>query len=93
MSVRRFAKTVVAVAPLLVGTAVPAHGCLVLPENQGTQTAAEMDAFPCGDVGCGPSAPFEELQEADARNEGQGFSCDPMCVAGNPDHPGGPDPD
>ena len=93
MGVRRFAKTVVAVAPLLVGTAVPAHGCLVLPENQGTDTAAATsEQIDCGPVGCGPNAPFEELQEADARNQGEGFSCDPMCVAGNPDHEGGPTP-
>lgn len=93
MGVRRFAKTVVAVAPLLVGTAVPAHGCLVLPDNQGTDTAAaSSEQIECGPVGCGPNAPFEELKEADARNQGEGFSCDPMCIAGNPDHPGGPTP-
>ncbi len=93
MGLRRFAKTVMAVAPLVMGTAAPAHGCLVLPENQGTDRAATMsDQIACGPVGCGPNAPFEELQKADARNQGQGFSCDPMCVAGNPDRSGGPTP-
>lgn len=93
MRVKRLIKTALAVAPLVAGTAAPAYGCLVLPENQGTDTAASSsEQIGCGDVGCGPNAPFEELQEADARNQGQGFSCDPMCIAGNPDKPGGPTP-
>ncbi|HEV3400572.1 MAG TPA: hypothetical protein VG078_02030 [Acidimicrobiales bacterium] len=93
MRLRRFAKTVVAVAPLVLGTAGPAHGCLVLPENQGTDRAAvSSEQIECGPVGCGPNAPFEEMQEADALNQGQGFECDPMCVAGNPDQSGGPTP-
>ncbi len=93
MRLRRFAKTLVAVAPLLVGAAGPAHGCLVLPENQGTGTAAvTSEEITCGPVGCGPNAPFDELQEADTHNQGEGFSCDPMCVPGNPDQPGGPTP-
>lgn len=93
MRIRRFAKTVMAVAPLLIGTAGPAHGCLVLPENQGTTTAAGTSGqIVCGPVGCGPDAPFEELQAADTHNQGQGFECDPMCVPGNPDQEGGPTP-
>ena len=92
MRLKRLVKTTLAVAPLIVGGATPAYGCLVLPENQGTDNAADMGAYVCGPVGCGPDAPFEELQAADARNSGEGFSCDPMCVAGNPDHPGGPTP-
>lgn len=88
---KRLLKTALAVTPLVVGTATPAYGCLVLPHNQGTDTAADRsEQIDCGPVGCGPNAPFEELQEADQRNQGQGFSCDPMCVAGNPDKPGGP---
>lgn len=92
MRLRRLAKIAVAAAPLIIGSASPAYGCLVLPENQGTQNAADHEAFPCGPVGCGPDAPFESLQEADARSQGQGFSCDPMCIAGNPDKAGGPNP-
>ena len=92
MRLTRFVKTAVAVAPLILGSATPAYGCLVLPENQGTQNAADMGAFPCGPVGCGPDAPFQALQDADAHNAGHGFECDPMCVAGNPDKPGGPTP-
>ena len=92
MRLRRLAKIAVAAAPLIIGSASPAYGCLVLPENQGTQTAAEKGAFPCGPVGCGPNAPFDALTEADMRSQGQGFSCDPMCIAGNPDKPGGPNP-
>lgn len=93
MRLRRFIKMTVAVAPLIMGSASPAYGCLVLPENQGTSTAASSsDQIGCGPVGCGPNAPFEEMQEADARNQGEGFSCDPMCVAGNPDQPGGANP-
>ena len=53
---------------------------------------AEGGAYTCGPVGCGPNAPFEELQQADATNQGDGFGCDPMCIAGNPDHRGGPNP-
>ncbi len=92
MRLSRFVKTAVAVAPLIVGSATPAYGCLVLPENQGTQNAANRGAFPCGPVGCGPNAPFEHMQEADAHNAGRGFECDPMCVPGNPDKQGGPTP-
>ena len=93
MRIKRFIKTTLAVAPLVVGSVSPAYGCLVLPENQGTTTAAgTSDQIECGPVGCGPNAPFEQLQEADARNQGQGFSCDPMCVPGNPDQEGGPTP-
>ena len=89
MGLRRLAKTVVAVAPLLVGTAVPAHGCLVLPHMEETDAAVEASPqIECGPVGCGPNAPWHELQEADARNQGEGFSCDPMCVVGNPDEDG-----
>lgn len=91
--VARFVKTAMAVAPLVVGAASPAHGCLVLPENQGTSNAAaRSDQIDCGPVGCGPNAPFLQLQAADERNEGQGFSCDPMCVPGNPEREGGPTP-
>ncbi|MGH9152606.1 MAG: hypothetical protein ACRD03_09460 [Acidimicrobiales bacterium] len=92
MRLKRLLKTTLAVAPLVVGAASPAHGCLVLPANQGTDNAADRGAFTCGPVGCGPDAPFQELQAADARNQGEGFSCNPMCVAGNPDHGGGPTP-
>lgn len=92
MRLRRLAKIAVAAAPLIIGSASPAYGCLVLPENQGTQTAAEKGAFGCGPVGCGPDAPFDALQDAHAHNQGQGFTCDPMCIAGNPDKRGGPNP-
>ena len=93
MTLKRFVKTAAAVVPLVLGSATPAYGCLVLPESQGTNNAAaRSDQITCGPVGCGPEAPFEELQEADAHNSGQGFSCDPMCVAGNPNRPGGPTP-
>lgn len=92
MRLKRLVKTALAVAPLLAGTATPAYGCLVLPETKGTQNAAKQGAYTCGPVGCGPDAPFEELQEADKTSSGEGFSCDPMCVAGNPDHEGGPTP-
>ncbi len=92
MRLRRLAKIAVAAAPLIIGSASPAYGCLVLPENQGTQNAADHGAFPCGPVGCGPNAPFDALQQADQRSEGEGFSCDPMCIAGNPDKQGGPNP-
>lgn len=60
MRLKRFFKTAVAIAPLVVGAASPAHGCLVLPDNQGTQTASEHSGqITCGNVGCGPNAPFE----------------------------------
>ncbi len=89
----RFVKTAMTVAPLVLGTATPAYGCLVLPENHGTNNAAATnEQVDCGPVGCGPNAPFEEMQEADAHNQGEGFSCDPMCVAGNPEHEGGATP-
>ncbi len=92
MRLRRLAKIAVAAAPLIIGSASPAYGCLVLPENQGTQTAAQKGAFNCGPVGCGPDAPFDALHDAADRNQGQGFTCDPMCIAGNPDKRGGPNP-
>lgn len=59
MRLKRFLTTAAAVTPLFLGAASPAHGCLVLPENEGTQNAAEHGAFGCGNVGCGPNAPFE----------------------------------
>lgn len=93
LRIKRLIKTAFAVAPLVVGMSTPAYGCLVLPENQGTDMAAERSPqITCGPVGCGPNAPFEQLQEADAHNQGEGFACDPMCVAGNPDKRGGPNP-
>ena len=93
MRLGRFVKSAVALVPLFVGSATPAYGCLVLPDNQGTDTAAaRSEQITCGPVGCGPNAPFEQMQEAGERNSGQGFSCDPMCVPGNPDKPGGPTP-
>lgn len=97
MKVKRLVKTALAATPLILGAASPAYGCLVLPDSPGIGTknaqgpaALHSDQIDCGPVGCGPNAPFESLQEADARNQGQGFSCDPMCIAGNPDRPGGP---
>lgn len=97
MKVKRLAKTVLAAAPLVLGAASPAYGCLVLPDSPGVGTQSDQgpaamhsEQIECGPVGCGPSAPFEELQEADARSQGQGFDCTPMCIAGNPDRPGGP---
>ncbi len=97
MKVTRLAKTMLAATPLVLGAATPAYGCLVLPDSPGVGTredpgpaAVHSDQIDCGPVGCGPNAPFEELQEADMRNEGKGFECDPMCIAGNPDNPGGP---
>ena len=65
MKLKRFFKTAVAVAPLVLGAASPAHGCLVLPENQGTDKAAQHSPqINCGNVGCGPSAPMEGLHTA-----------------------------
>lgn len=97
MKIKTLLKTAAAATPLILGTAAPAYGCLVLPDSPGVGTredpgpaAVHSDQIDCGPVGCGPNAPFEELQEADQRNQGQGFSCDPMCIAGNPDQPGGP---
>lgn len=97
MKIKTLLKTAAAAAPLIVGTAAPAYGCLVLPDSPGVGTsedpgpaAVHSDQITCGPVGCGPNAPFEELQEADQRSQGQGFRCDPMCIAGNPDKAGGP---
>lgn len=97
MKVKRLVKTALAAAPLILGAASPAYGCLVLPDSPGIGTqedrgpaAVHSDQIDCGPVGCGPNAPFETLQRADERSQGQGFSCDPMCIAGNPDRPGGP---
>ena len=59
MRLKRVLATAGAVAPLVLGAASPAHGCLVLPHNQGTQNAADHSPWGCGNVGCGPSAPFE----------------------------------
>ena len=59
MRLKRMFATAGAVAPLVLGAASPAHGCLVLPDNKGTKNAAAHGAFECGNVGCGPSAPFE----------------------------------
>ena len=93
MKIKTLLKTAAAATPLIRGTAAPAYGCLVLPETPGTDNAAaHSKEITCGPVGCGPNAPFEELQAADMRNEGEGFSCDPMCIAGNPDKRGGPNP-
>ena len=93
---KRFVKTVLAVTPLVVGAASPAYGCLVLPDSPGVGTrdnqgpaAQHSDQIVCGPVGCGPNAPQDELEEADD-NPGRGFECDPMCITGNPDKPGGP---
>lgn len=60
MRLKRFLKTTMAIAPLVVGAASPAYGCLVLPENEGTRNAAaHSEEIDCGNVGCGPNAPFE----------------------------------
>ena len=97
MKVKRLVTTALAAAPLILGTASPAYGCLVLPDSPGVGTsedpgaaAVHSEQIGCGPVGCGPNAPFETLQEVDGQTPGQGFSCDPMCIAGNPDQPGGP---
>ena len=82
--IKRTLKTTAAVVPLALGMASPAHGCLLLPDNQGVQQADQSsDQISTGPVGTGPNAPFEELQEADQRNANdKGFDCDPMCDAG-----------
>lgn len=97
MKIKRLVKTALAAAPLVIGTASPAYGCLVLPDSPGVGTienpgpaAVHSEQIDCGPVGCGPNAPFETLQTVDANNAGRGFECDPMCIAGNPDQPGGP---
>ncbi len=84
--IKRTLKTTAAVVPLVLGMASPAHGCLLLPENQGVQQADQSsDQISTGNVGTGPNAPFEKLQEADERNANdRGFDCDPMCDAGQP---------
>ncbi|MDP8992708.1 MAG: hypothetical protein M3N31_06630 [Actinomycetota bacterium] len=96
MKIKKLAKTALAVAPLLVGTATPAYGCLVLPDSPGVGTSADpgpaaqhSDQIVCGPVGCGPDAPMDALTAADD-NPGQGFTCDPMCITGNPEQEGGP---
>lgn len=84
MRVKSFVKGAAAVVPLILGTATPAYGCLLLPENQGTDQADESsEQISEGPVGTGPNAPFDSLQQADQRNgDAPGFSCYPMCDAG-----------
>ena len=78
---RRIIKTTAAIVPLVLCTASPAYGCLIVPEDQ---TAAEHSpAITEGPVGTGPQPPFDSLQMADQKNANdQGFDCDPMCTAG-----------
>lgn len=79
---KRIAQTTAALTPLVLGVASPAHGCLVGPIPQ--QADESSDQISTGPVGTGPNAPFDELQAADERNANdKGFSCDPMCIAGN----------
>ena len=65
MRLRRLVKTAGAVAPMVLGITSPAYGCLVLPENQGTQNAADHAPWGCGPVGCGPDAPLDGLYRAE----------------------------
>ena len=76
---KRIAKTAAAVGPLLLGTASPAYGCLVVPASE--TAASHSEEIADGNVGNGPNAPFAELQRVDER--APGVTCDPMCIAGN----------
>lgn len=78
MRLKRMLATAGAVAPLFLGAASPAHGCLVLPENEGTQNAAEHEAFTCGPVGCGPNAPMDGLETAAVEPEESGMFVVPV---------------
>ncbi|MDQ3770103.1 MAG: hypothetical protein M3370_11605 [Actinomycetota bacterium] len=69
MGLKRLVKTAGAVAPMVLGITSPAYGCLVLPDNQGTQNAAEGPAYDCGNVGCGPNAPLDGLGTADQNSD------------------------
>ncbi len=75
-------KAAVAAGPLLATMATPASACLCTPNSdQATMSSEQIDEGP---VCSGPDAPFDALQSADARNANdRGFSCDPMCDAGN----------
>lgn len=92
MRLRRLAKIAVAAAPLIIGSASPAYGCLVLPENQGTQNAADHGAFPCGPVGCGPDAPFDALMAADAKTKARASAATRCVSPGIPTSPEAPTP-
>lgn len=56
---KRMAKTAAAVSPLLLGTASPAYGCLVVPASD--KAAMHSEQIGSGPVGNGPNAPFDTL--------------------------------
>ncbi len=81
VKLKQLAKLALAASPLVLGIATPASGCLCTPnDGQATENSDQIEDGPeCS----GPTAPWEKMQEADERNANdQGFSCDPMCVAG-----------
>ncbi len=86
MKIKQLVKLAMAGAPLIVGMATPASGCLCTPNSgQATESSPQIDS---GDECSGPNAPFEEMQEADKKNANdKGFHCDPMCDAGSEKRP------
>ena len=76
---KRFLKSAVAVAPLVVAMASPASACLL---TGASQTAAENSPqIEQGPFGTGPTAPVSGLQNADAHSPQQlcftAMMCDP----------------
>ncbi len=81
VKLKQLAKLALAASPLVLGIATPASGCLCTP-NDG-QATKKSDQIEDGPECSGPTAPFEKLQKADARNANdKGFVCDPMCKTG-----------
>lgn len=59
MRLKRMLATAGAVTPLFLGAVSPAHGCLVVPVDRDSPAADHSEQIDCGEVGCGPNAPFE----------------------------------
>lgn len=80
MKLKRLAKSALAAAPLVVGMASPASGCLL---TGASETAAQNSPqIAEGPMGTGPTAPVSGLQNADKQNGDNktlcsGGMCDP----------------
>ena len=74
---KRFLKAAAAVAPLFVGMASPAAGCLLTGASE--RAAEKSPQIEQGPIGRGPTAPVSGLQNADSHSQQDLCFTEMMC--------------